>query len=369
MARNQAFSVFKPAFDRLRNPVLKALERRLPDKNRWDRLPTALLLTAGAVAGFALAWLALRHPAATLALALLVVLLAGWQGRRIRVVLEGDDIPAEIDEPAPAHLAPPLTAPEVSPHPTPVVAQPQLVQDLLLELIELPGGHFWMGADNETDPQADDNEAPRRRIRLSPFAIARVPVTRGLYRKVMGRGPSEWNDADDDRLPADLISWEDAARFCNALSERSERRPCYRESKQGWTCDWSAEGYRLPTEAEWEYACRAGTDTPWFWDPDEIGAEAHAWYAANSGDKVHPVGTKAANPWGLHDMAGNVWERCWDWYADNYDSEDIHDPRGPATGRWRVLRGGSFLNVPRNLRSANRPLCQHRCRLFLKTFV
>ncbi len=98
----------------------------------------------------------------------------------------------------------------------------------------------------------------------------------------------------------------DAVRFCNLLSEQSGLRSCYRESGSEWQCDWGANGYRLPTEAEWEYACRAGTETPWFWGADEEGAERHAWFAGNSGYELHPVVTKAANPWGLSDMAGNV---------------------------------------------------------------
>jgi formylglycine-generating enzyme len=183
--------------------------------------------------------------------------------------------------------------------------------------------------------------------------MAKTLITRGLYRSVIGGYPQWLYFLSGRRLPVNHVSWEDAVRFCNALSRRSGRSPCYRETGGVWACDWTADGYRLPTEAEWEYACRAGTTAPWFWGTDPNDAERYAWYSRNSGWKVHPVGGKEANDWGLYDMAGNCWEWCWDWYGP-YDPKAVDNPLGPGSGRERVLRGGSFVNVPGRRRSAIR---------------
>jgi formylglycine-generating enzyme required for sulfatase activity len=130
-------------------------------------------------------------------------------------------------------------------------------------------------------------------------------------------------------MPAVGVSWNDAVRFCNALSERAGLAPAYRLAAGGDAVDRiaRADGYRLPTEAEWEYACRAGTTGPHYGPLDEI-----AWYRRNSGDSLHEVGTKQPNAWGLHDMIGNVWEWCW----DRYDPE--------VYGSYRVLRGGGWFD-------------------------
>jgi formylglycine-generating enzyme required for sulfatase activity len=235
------------------------------------------------------------------------------------------------------------------------------VHDPLIEMVQLPGGTFRMGSDKARDPQADDNECPSREVRLSPFAMALTPITRGLYRSLVKDAPFGWRgDKDDAALPANYVRWDDALRFCNALSERSGLKPCYRQTDSHWAdspwaCDWAADGYRLPTEAEWEYACRAGTETPWFWGPDDKKARRYAWFVEDwSTGSVHPVAQKLVNPWGLRDMAGNCWEWCWDRYASPYDPSATDDPRGPAVGQWRVLRGGSFGSEPRDLRSAAR---------------
>ncbi|AUB83513.1 formylglycine-generating enzyme family protein [Candidatus Thiodictyon syntrophicum] len=309
---------------------------------RLDRLPWPLLVTLGLVPAAALGWFALRSPAAT---ALLLLLLPVADRHRVRLVWPG--------ERAGADLAPPPPRPPVLP---PVVSAPCPVHDPLIEMVQLPGGSFRMGSDEARDPQAYDDECPSREVRVSPFAMARTPITRGLYRSLVKDAPSWWRrDKDDDALPANYVSWDDALRCCNALSERSGLKPCYRQTAAGWDCDWAADGYRLPTEAEWEYACRAGTGTPWFWGADGKDAGHYAWFGTDwLTGSVHRVAQKLANPWGLHDMSGNCWEWCWDWYASPYDPSATEDPRGPAGGQSRGLRGGHFDKVPRSPRSADR---------------
>jgi formylglycine-generating enzyme required for sulfatase activity len=163
-------------------------------------------------------------------------------------------------------------------------------------------------------------------VELAPYQLAADPVTQALYAQVTGWRPSA---ASGDQLPVDGVSWWDAVRFCNALSRRDGLSPVYDSRAGGEDIAWdaSADGYRLPTEAEWEYACRAGTAGPRYGPLDEI-----AWYRGNSNERIHQVRRKRPNPWGFHDMLGNVWEWCW----DIYDAE--------VYGSYRVLRGGGWFD-------------------------
>lgn len=185
--------------------------------------------------------------------------------------------------------------------------------------------------------ELSDRRTQRRwSVEVGPFQLAAVPVTQSQYARVTGQRPS---GTRGDRLPVDSVSWSDAIHFCNALSEQAGLTPAYRVGAGDEEVDriGSADGYRLPTEAEWEYACRAGTTGPRYGQLDEI-----AWYRANSGDRVHEVGTKQPNAWGLHDMLGNVWEWCW----------DIYDPDVYAS--YRVLRGGGWFDEHWNCRASVR---------------
>jgi len=123
------------------------------------------------------------------------------------------------------------------------------------------------------------------------------------------------------------VSWFDTVSFCNALSQQVGLQPCYRIDGTHVAWDTNADGYRLPTKAEWEYACRAGTASKWFFGDNPTSVDHYAWFAANTNYKVQPVGEKASNPWGLHDMNGNVWEWCWDWY-NTYQDESSIDQSG-----------------------------------------
>ncbi|HCZ17400.1 MAG TPA: formylglycine-generating enzyme family protein [Candidatus Accumulibacter sp.] len=218
-------------------------------------------------------------------------------------------------------------------------------------MVDLPGGDFRMGSP-ASDDLARDDEKPQHQVTLAPFLMAVTPVTAELYREVMGQA-STGDDPPVARLPATGVSWLDAVEFCNRLSVRAGYRPCYsRGLLGGWRCDWRADGYRLPTEAEWEYACRAGSTSRFCFGDDPAVLDAYAWYEGNAKGAAQPVATRRANAWGLYDMHGNVWEWCWDWYG-SYSSRPARSPRGPI--RWkfwagtRVLRGGSFVNQPASL--------------------
>jgi formylglycine-generating enzyme required for sulfatase activity len=180
----------------------------------------------------------------------------------------------------------------------------------------------------------------------------RYPVTRRLYNEILGEDPG-WPEGAADERPVNNARWNDAVAFCNRLSEREGLTPCYRIAGSETAWDRQADGFRLPTEAEWEYACRAGTTSRWSWGDDPEQAEEHAWFSENSGGQPNPVGRKQPNPWGLHDVHGNVWEWCWDLFGP-YPADAQEDPVGAEEGHNRVVRGGSFAGSPRNLRSAFR---------------
>ena len=173
-------------------------------------------------------------------------------------------------------------------------------------------------------------------VELAPYRLAASPVTQALYAEITGLRPST---ADGDRLPVEGVSWWDAVRFCNVLSQRDGFTPAYHVHADGEGIEWdaSADGYRLPTEAEWEHACRAGTTGPHYGPLDEI-----AWYRGNSHERIHDVGGKRPNAWGFYDMLGNVWDWCW----DIYDAE--------VYGIYRVLRGGGWFDEHWSCRASAR---------------
>ncbi len=195
-----------------------------------------------------------------------------------------------------------------------------------MKLALISHGEFDMGS--PADQKGHEDDEALHRVRISkPFRMGVTEVTQAQWRKVMGARSGAFQGDD---LPVESISFADALEFCKKLSKLEGRT------------------YRLPTEAEWEYACRAGAQTPWAGDVEEM-----AWFDDNADGRTHPVGVKKPNAWGLHDMHGNVAEWCADYYGA-YPSATVIDPTGPATGKARVVRGGSFANFPRGLRSSSR---------------
>jgi eukaryotic-like serine/threonine-protein kinase len=220
-----------------------------------------------------------------------------------------------------------------------------------IEMVAIPAGRFLMGSPEEEEGRFD-NEGPVHEVGISAFRCMKTPVTRRLYTAVMGADPGRPEGPADDR-PVNNVSWLDAIEFCNRLSEREGLAPCYERTGDEVTWRREAGGYRLPTEAEWEYACRAGTRTRWSFGDDEGRLADHAWYGGNAGGEPQPAGQKKPNPWGLYDMHGNVWEWCWDLYGP-FEPASAEDPAGPADGAGRLLRGGSFFGTAGDLRSAFR---------------
>ncbi len=207
-----------------------------------------------------------------------------------------------------------------------------VIEGLGLEMRHIPPGAFQMGSASG----GDSDERPFTRVTLTkPYWLGKTEVTQAQWTAVMGNNPSQFKG--DDR-PVEQVSWNDAMEFCRKLTER--------ERAAGRLPEGYA--YTLPTEAEWEYACRAGTTGDYAGNLDAMG-----WYGANSGSTTHPVGTKQANAWGLHDMHGNVWEWCADWYG-NYPGGSVTDPTGPPSGSYRVLRGGCWFSAAVDCRSAGR---------------
>jgi serine/threonine protein kinase len=242
----------------------------------------------------------------------------------------------------------------------PAVKNPQesIENSIGMKLKRIPAGTFQMGSPDGT---GDENEHPQHEVRITrPFYLGVTEVTQAQYEAVMGNNPSFFsatgNGMDNvagqstGQHPVETVSWFDAVKFCNKLSELEGRKPFYEiDGETVRVPDWKALGYRLPTEAEWEYAC-AG-------DPAHL--EKHAWFDRNSGRVPHPVGKKLTNRFGLHDMHGNVWEWCWDAYdKDYYKQSPRDDPTGPDASARRVIRGGSWGNDARYLRAAYRYLIE-----------
>jgi sulfatase modifying factor 1 len=207
-----------------------------------------------------------------------------------------------------------------------------------VKMVSLPGGDFTMG--NE---RGNPDESPAHKVKLSAFLMDKFEVTHEMFAKAQLPNPSHWQDSP--QKPVERVRWRDAKRYCNERSILEELTPCYDEKTPDWDCEYSANGYRLPTEAEWEYACRAGSNSPYdFGGADKL--RQHAWFSENSEQKTHPVGQKKPNGFGICDLYGNVSEWCEDVYSSSYYKEsaalDPHGPANPGKDVKRVIRGGSW---------------------------
>jgi formylglycine-generating enzyme required for sulfatase activity len=261
-----------------------------------------------------------------------------------------EQIEAHAPEDASASLLPVQTGPSpetsttVMPVPDPVISPPlpEPFRPVLpqFSFVYISPGSFVMGSP-EHEPGRSADETPHQVTLARGFWIQTVPITQRAWQSVMGANPSRFQDEDAD-LPLENASWFDSQRFIERLNTLDKHT------------------YRLPTEAEWEYACRAGSTAPCpagevmelYCGYDE-NLDSLGWYCGNSGRTTHPAGQKNPNPWGLYDMLGNVFEWCQDWYAE-YPPAPQQDPIGPITGPGRVIRGGSWFSNARNCRSASR---------------
>ncbi|MGM9688377.1 MAG: formylglycine-generating enzyme family protein, partial [Alloprevotella sp.] len=198
-------------------------------------------------------------------------------------------------------------------------------------MVKVDGGTFTMGATAEMQNPYDD-EKPTHQVTLSSYSIGETEVTQALWQAVMGNNPSYFKG---DNLPVEQVSWDDCQEFIRKLNLQTGQR------------------FRLPTEAEWEFAARGGNRSNHTQYSGSSNLDEVAWYTSNSGSKTHPVKTKKANELGIYDMTGNVWEWCQDWYG-SYSSSSQYNPTGPSSGSYRVYRGGSWNGGPRCCRSSSR---------------
>ncbi len=236
------------------------------------------------------------------------------------------------------HKVPPEPAPTASDTPKTIHTKTGI------DMVLIPAGEFTLGDDN-----GESDERPAHRVRIAAFYMDQCEVTQASFEAIMGRNPSKAKGAD---RPVERVSWLAAVQYCNMRSTGEGLKPCY--DLKTLVCNFAADGYRLPTEAEWEYACRAGTTTRWSCGDSPGDLKKHGWYKGNAAKTTHPVKLMQPNPWGLYDMHGNVAEWCNDCYAERYDGAAIENPRGPAAGDKRVLRGGSFMSGEDDCRSSAR---------------
>jgi formylglycine-generating enzyme required for sulfatase activity len=244
-----------------------------------------------------------------------------------------------------------------------------------VERASIPAGTFTMGSPGaESGRYSDEIQC---QVTLSGFNMEKHEVTQEQYEAVMGINPSGFKTnagagENQKRRPVEGVNWYDTLVFCNKLSILEGLTPAYSIGGKtnpdewgpipsGFDAAWNSveiaagsNGYRLPTSAQWEYACRAGTTTPWHSGENSDDLDDYAWIISNSDSKTHEVGLKKPNAWGLYDMHGNVYEWCWDWYGAAYPSEAQTNPMGASSGSYRMIRGGGWNGSAQIVRSAYR---------------
>jgi formylglycine-generating enzyme required for sulfatase activity len=219
----------------------------------------------------------------------------------------------------------------------------EIINSIEIKLVLIPNGTFMMGSPIEEEGRYD-NEVQHKVTISRDYYLGATEVTQGQYEKVMGTNPSKFQkqvilNKDSSMYPVEKVSWEDAVSFCKRLSELPDEKTAGRV-------------YRVPTEAEWEYACRAESETSFHFGGSSKLSDDFAWFG-NSNKQTHPVGQKKPNAWGLYDMHGNVFEWCGDWFNE-YPKGAVSDPTGPKEGVLRVFRGGSWQFGAASGRSATR---------------
>ena len=258
-------------------------------------------------------------------------------------------------------LKAPIVTPQTLTSTQPVNVSPIVNQKLVpteaksvivgIEMVSIPAGTFQMG---DISGEGSYNERPVHDVTISSFEMSIYEITQVQYRAITASNPQYLNGSNN--MPVNQISWYSAVEFCNKLSDKAGFERCYDDGKDfsKRECDFSKNGFRLPTEAEWEYACRAGTTTKYNTGNTEYDLERAGWYVENSMGHSHPVGLKMPNAWGLYDMHGNVKEWCQDMYNFDYYSESPgHNPINKE-GNYRVMRGGSCRSSEKHYRAASR---------------
>ncbi|WP_264550370.1 formylglycine-generating enzyme family protein [Flavobacterium sp. N2820] len=226
------------------------------------------------------------------------------------------------------------------------------------DLIQVKGGTFKMGSKN-SDTSAELDEQKEHSVTLNTFEISKFEVTVWEWKQFIKANkmkmPIKPSWGWQDNYPINGITWNEAIAYCNWLSTKEKLQPCYSKKGPNFVCNFKANGYRLPTEAEWEFAAKGGTNSKGFRYSGSDKLEDVAWYKVNSNGQPHTVGTKLPNELGIYDMSGNVWEWCWDWYnKDFYKLEKGDNPKGPEMGERRTVRGGSWDSKSNYVRPANR---------------
>jgi sulfatase modifying factor 1 len=226
------------------------------------------------------------------------------------------------------------------------------------DMVKVEGGAYLMGS-KDGDKGAQNDEQKQHEVKINSFEISKFEVTVWQWKKFVKATKSKMPEAPTwgwkDNFPMNQITWEQAISYCNWLSKSEKLQPVYFKNGPNYICDFKANGYRLPTEAEWEFAAKGGKLSKETKYSGGDNANQIAWHKSNSNGTPHTIGTKMPNELGIYDMSGNLWEWCWDWYnEDYYKTENINNPIGPEMGEKRTVRGGSWDSNFDYLRPANR---------------